>query len=318
MQARIGRRAVDALAPTQRDSFLWDTDMRGFGVKCTPKGRKVYIVQYQLGGRGTPLRRMTIGAHGSPWTPERARAEAERILAEVALGGDPAGARAKKRSELTVADVADRYLAEHVSIHNRPSTAKEASRIVEKRIKPSLGRIKISELTRAHIKAWHYKMHATPYEANRALAYCSKMLNLAANDWELRTDNPCRGIKRYAEAKRERYLSDQELSRIGAALDLARRKRADLPGCIDTVRLLAVTGMRLGEVLSLRWEDVDFNAGCIRLREEKAKAGARTVPLSAPALAILSGIEQTGDVCERLCLVHAAQNRRQWLACSFA
>ena len=82
--------------------------------------------------------------------------------------------------------MADRYLAEHVAAHNRPSTAAEVRRIVETRIKPELGRVKVSELTRAQIKQWHSSMRATPYEGNRALAYFSKMMNLAAFEWELR------------------------------------------------------------------------------------------------------------------------------------
>ena len=293
MLTKIGKRSVDALKPGERDEFLWDTELKGFGVKCTPKGRKVYIVQYQVGGRGTPLRRMTIGRHGSPWTPDKARAEAERLLAQVKLGADPAGENAKRRKEPTIAEVADRYVDEHVAQHNRPSTAAEVRRIVEKRIKPVLGNVKVSALTRAQLKEWHYSMRETPYEANRAIAYCSKMLSLAAYEWELRPDNPSKGIQRFREPKRERYFSDDELRRIGAVLAKAEADNSALPGCINAVRLLATTGVRLGELLSLKWNSIDFEGGSIRLIE--AKAGTRTVPLGAPSLALLNSIERTGD-----------------------
>ncbi len=76
MLGKVTKRTVDALNPGERDVFLWDSDLRGFGVKCTPKGRKVYVVQYQRGGRGNPTRRVTIGPHG-PLTPDKARTEAE-------------------------------------------------------------------------------------------------------------------------------------------------------------------------------------------------------------------------------------------------
>jgi integrase len=172
-------------------------------------------------------------------------------------------------------------------------------RIVEKRIKPGLGGIKIGALTRSDVKAWHQAMSATPYEANRALAYLSKLLALAAKDWELRVDNPCTGIKRFPERKRERYFSDEELTRIGEALAAAERDNAELPGFILLVRLLATTGMRLGEALALRWADVDLSGRAIRLRD--AKAGARTAHLGAAAAAILDAIEErTGYVVQGL------------------
>lgn len=292
MQGKIMKRTVDALRPADRDQFLWDIDLKGFGVKCTPKGRKVYIVQYQR-RRGEAPKRITIGQHGSPWTPDKARSQAEIELARVKLGDDPAAAKTKLRKEPTVAEIADRYLDEHVETHNKPSTANEARRIVEKRIKPSLGKEKISELSRAQVKAWHQSMKKTPYEANRALAYCSKMMSLAAHEWEVRSDNPCIGIKRFPEARRERYFLDDELKRIGAALAEAEDNNTALPGCINAVRLLAVTGMRLGEVLSLRWDNLDISAGTIKLPD--AKTGARIVPLGAPALVILDGIERNGE-----------------------
>lgn len=222
-------------------------------------------------------------------TPDAARAKAFREKAAVSDGDDPSGARQQKRRENTVALVADRYLAEHVTAHNKASTGNEAHRIVETRIKPKLGNIKITDLTRADIKAWHQAMSATPYEANRALAYCSKMLSLAATDWELRPDNPCLGIKRFPEKKRERYFDDHELTKLGSAL-LEMETEGLAPGFILLVRLLATTGMRLGEALGLLWSDVDLSGRAIRLRD--AKAGARTVHLGGAAVAVLDAVNE--------------------------
>jgi integrase len=294
---KITKRTVDAIKPeTGRDVLTWDDELLGFGVRCRPSGAKTYFLKYRTaGGR---QRWLTIGAHG-PLTPDQARAKALRQKAAVADGDDPSGDRQRKRREDTVAAVADRYLAEHVAAHNKPSTASEARRIVETRIKPRIGAIKITDLTRSDIKGWHQSMSATPYEANRALAYCSRMLNLAAADWGLREGNPCAGIKRFPERKRERFFSDGELAQIGDALLAAERDNTEAPGFILLVRLLATTGMRLGEALGLQWTDVDLAGRAIRLRD--AKAGARTVHLGAAAVTILDAIkERSGYVAHGL------------------
>ena len=287
--AKITKRAVDALKPVaHRDAFLWDDELPGFGVRCRQSGAKVYFLKYRTaGGR---QRWLTLGQHG-PLTPDAARARALREKAAIGDGDDPAGARQKKRRENTVAAIADRYLREHVKAHNRASTAAEVGRIVEKRIKPGLGRNKITELTRSDIKAWHQGMSATPYEANRALAYCSRMLSLAATDWELREGNPCVGVKRFPEQARERFFTDDEFAKIGAALSMAEAEDSEAPGFILLIRLLATTGMRLGEALALTWSNVDLPGRVIRLPAAKTKGGARAVHLGAAAAAILAALE---------------------------
>jgi integrase len=286
--AKVTKRSIDALKPVPGlHTFLWDDELRGFGVRCMPSGLKVYVLKYRTqGGR---QRWLTLGQHGA-LTPEQARTKAGREKAAVSNGADPSDTRQSKRREETVGVVADRYLAEHVAAHNKPSTAAEVGRIVEKRIKPGLGRAKITELSRADIKAWHQKMSATPYEANRSLAYLSKMLSLAVKEWELRGDNPAIGVKRFPERARERFFSDGELTKIGGALAVAEREGGEPPGFILLIRLLATTGMRLGEMLALHWADVDLPGRAIRLPD--AKAGARTVHLGASAVAFLDAIPE--------------------------
>lgn len=284
---RLLERTVTAARPTDKETYIWDADLPGFGLKVLPSGRKVFVVQYRPGGRGTPTRRVTVGVYGTI-TLTQARKKAGELLAEVELGGDPAGAKSRHRREATVAALCDRYLKEHVKAHNKASTAGEVERIVETRIKPHLGRLKVSDLTRARVKEWHQGMSKTPYEGNRALAYLSKLMSLAVREWEIRSDNPCQGVKRFPERKRERFFSDDELKQIGEALAQVEAASSELPGCVATIRLLALTGMRLGEVLGLRWSNVDEAAGTVRLPD--AKAGARTVPLAAPALAVLRSL----------------------------
>jgi integrase len=288
--AKITKRSVDALKPAgDRDVFLWDDELPGFGVRCRRSGARVYFLKYRTaGGRQHWL---TLGQHG-PLTPDAARAKALREKAAIGDGDDPSGTRQRRRCENTIAAIADRYVREHVRAHNRASTAVEVSRIVEKRIKPGLRPIKITELTRSDIKAWHQGMSATPYEANRALACCSRMLSLAATDWELRSDNPCIGVKRFPEQARERFFTDDDLAKIGAELSTAEAEGSEVRGFILLVRLLATTGMRLGEAIGLLWSNVDLLGRAIRLPAAKTKGGARTVHLGAAAVAILDVIEQ--------------------------
>jgi integrase len=281
--AKVTKRTVDALKPApDRDVLLWDNELTGFGVRVRPSGVKVYFLKYRTEtGR---QRWLTLGRHG-PMTPEIARRRALAEKAAVGKGDDPSGEKESRRRELTIAGVADRYLAEHVAGHNKPSTAAEVRRLVEKRIKPGLSGIRIGAVTRSDVKAWHQGMSATPYEANRALACLSKILNLAANDWELRPDNPCVGIKRFPERKRERFFTDDELARIGAAITAMEGEGIEAPGFILLIRVLATTGLRLSEALALNWSDVDLPGRAIRLRD--AKSGARTVHIGAAAAAIL-------------------------------
>jgi integrase len=281
--AKISKRTVDALQPNAtRDTFIWDDGLPGFGVRCRPSGQKTYLLKYRAAGN---QRWLTLGKHGE-LTPDQARARALRHKSDVSDGADPSAVKQARRRESTVGDVVDRYFVEHVSIHNKPSTAAEVRRIVERRIKPGLGAIKITALKRADVSRWHQGMSGTPYEANRALACVSKAMSLASTVWELRSDNPCRGIRRFPEPVRERFLDDDEMARLGAALTAAEQGGIERPEAIRLIRLLAVTGMRLGEVCGLAWDDIDMQQRTIRLRD--AKAGARTVRLGAAAVAILA------------------------------
>ena len=297
--ARLTKRVVDALVPREREYVVWDDELKGFGCRVQPSGKKTFTTLYRAGGgRAGKLRRFTIGEHGK-LTADEARQEARRILALAATGHDPQGQRSAKRREATIGDLCDRFLNEHVSIRLKPSTQAEVRRHVETRIRPAFGRLKVTDLTRATVRAWHNGMAAKPYEANRSLAYLSKMMSLAVDVWELVPANPCQGVERFPEQKRDRFFNAEELGRLGAALEDMEAKGEAPPGHALAIRLLALTGMRLSEVLGLQWPHVDLAAGIVRLPD--AKAGARTVTLGAPTVAILASLARdTGPVCQYL------------------
>jgi integrase len=290
MRKRITKALVDTLPA---GSLAWDTEVPRFAVRRQSTAR-VYLVKYRTDGRRQ--RWFRIGEHGSPWTPDTARKEASRILGLVAQGQDPAAVRIDTRTAPTVADLCDRFLSEHTP-KLRPSTAAEYRKTINGIIKPKLGRYLVGDVTRADLARLHHAMVGTPAHANRVLALCSKLFNVAER-WGLRPDgsNPSRHVERFKERKRERYLSGDELARLGAVLAAAERDGHVIPKdgapaipvnpfALAGVKLLLFTGARRGEILSAKWEYLDAERGVLRLPE--SKTGSKTVSLNGPALAIL-------------------------------
>jgi integrase len=289
MRGKITKRAVDALMPTDgAEAVLWDSELKGFGVRVQRGGAKSYILHYRVGtGRGAPLRKLTIGRHGSPWTPETARHEAKRLLGLVETGVDPAADKIARQEAPTMAELAERFLSEHADTKRKASTALEYKRLLHKVILPALGRRKAADVSRADVAKLHHANRSTPYQANRLLAVLSKMFNLAER-WGLRQDgsNPCRHVEKFGEKKRERMLSPAELARLGDALATYDGS----PYAVAAVKLLIFTGARLGEVLGLRSDWIDFERGEARLPD--SKTGAKTLHLPPPALAVLAALPQ--------------------------
>ncbi|MDP6709208.1 MAG: integrase arm-type DNA-binding domain-containing protein [Alphaproteobacteria bacterium] len=294
---KLTKRVVETAQPQERDVVMWDTLTKGFGCKVTAKGRKVFVLKYRVGGgRSGTIRKPTIGVYGD-LTVDQAREIARGWKAEVRNGGDPSARRQALRKALTVTDLGDLYLSDHVALHNKPSTAREARRMIDRHVRSEFGKLKVSEISRTDISRLHKSMKRTPYEANRVLGMLSKMFNLA-EAWGYRPDgsNPCRLVQRYRERARERFLSVRELCCLGEALAQADRDTLAPPGALALIRFLALTGCRVGEALALEWQHVDLGTGIARIMD--AKTGNRGLALSAPALALLSTLsaERRGPV----------------------
>jgi integrase len=288
---RLTKTSVERIQPEPgRDVLRWDDVLPSFGVRVKPSGVRSYIVQYR--NRAGRTRRITIGRHGL-FMVDQARKAARRVLLAAADGQDPAGARAEKQPTLTIADLGQRYLDEHARPKKKPSSVKADLCNLKNHILPALGRREIADVSRADVARLHHSMRGTPGGANRTLALLSKMFNLAER-WELRPDgtNPCRHVERYRERKIERFLSDEELARLGNVLERADRDGFASCSAVAAIRLLIFTGCRSSEILSLRWENVDQQRRLLRLPD--SKTGARSVPLNAPALAVLSQLEGNG------------------------
>jgi integrase len=309
--ARLTKRTVDAAKAGARDEFVWDDDQPGFGLKVTPRGRKVFLLQYRIGGRAGRTRRITLGTLGH-LTPDQAREDAKHLLREVGAGNDPATERAKQKGELSFGEMLERFLSEHVKTKLRPRTHEEYARIAKLHVPSSLKGRQVSAIERADLARLHHGMADRPYQANRTVAMLSKAFAWAEKHG-LRSagENPCRFIEKYREDKRERFLSPQELSRLGAALLNNQNVYA-----VAAVRLLLFTGARLSEILTLRWSAVDLAAGTARLSE--SKTGPKTIYFSAPALEVLAQLpREAGNpfvICGDRAGSHLVNLQKPWRA----
>ncbi|MCK0129271.1 site-specific integrase [Erythrobacter sp. F6033] len=285
--AKLTKRQIDALEPTEKDYFVWDTELSGLGIRVFPTGRKQFVLQYRY---GKISRRMSLGRFGAV-TPDQARGLALEALVKIRQDVDPQREKQERRQAVTVHELALRFDEEHIAVRLKASTAKEYRRNLDLFILPAIGRLRVIDVTRADIAKYHHDWRHRPYQANRNIEIISKMFNLAEL-WGLRPDgtNPRKHIKKYPEKKRERYFSAAELQAIGRVLGEMEEERIELPSAIAAVRLLLFTGCRLGEILTLRWEHVDMAEHALRLPD--SKTGAKVVHLGSAALDVLQSIER--------------------------
>jgi integrase len=307
--AKISKRVVDGLQPKAQPYCVWDGALAGFGVRVQPTGSMSYVLKYRASSgrqRWAKLGRVGIVA------PDQARTMARAMLAAVAGGADP-GAR-----KMTVRELSERFLTDHVEAKKKPKTAQDYRLVLKKHILPSLGDCKAESLTGADVAELHRRIgnrDGAKYQANRAVAVISSMYTFGARQQIVPLGfNPTKGIERFREQSRERFLDADDLGRLGDAIREA--ETVGLPYSVDersprakyapknrrlvvgehaaaALRLLLFTGARLREILHLRWDEVDFERGMLRLPD--SKTGKKAIVLNAPALALLTGLTRCSD-----------------------
>ena len=279
---RLTDQLVRQLPPPVKDNRIaYDSDVPGFGLRVTAAGARSWILNYRRRADGVE-RRYTIGSWPS-WSVAAAREEAKRLRRAVDGGGDPVGETQAMRDAPTVADLAERFVVEHVE-RRRPSTQLAYRIVLRKYVLPALGRMKVAAVEFEHVERLHAAVSRQhPTQANRVLAVTAKMFALAAK-WRLRPDNPCKGIERNREHQRRRYLRADELARLTKALAEDRNQEI-----ADVLRLLLLTGARRNEVLHATWNQFDLTAGEWHKPHSMTKQGREhIVPLSAPARSLLA------------------------------
>lgn len=285
---RINKRTVDDLEPGTERFIVWDDKLPAFGCEVMPSGVKSYKLMYRVGGR---LRKLTLGRHGAI-TAEEARDLARKALGAVAGGSDPASDKVEARRAQSVSIAFAEWLDRHIDVKRKPTTRVEYRRLFDKHIKPSIGARALKEVQRADVLALHRKLATAPYVANRAVAVLRSFFTWCERQ-SLRplNSNPARLVEFYREAKRERLVSADEFARLGAALRASAANESRW--AIAAVMLLLFTGARRGEILALRWAEVDLLGGVARLPD--SKTGAKTLYLSQAARAVLATIPRLAD-----------------------
>lgn len=300
--AKVSKRTVDAMeAPAGgKQEWLWDDQVRGFGVVMSSSGRKVYVVQYRVGGKSNTAKRLRIGTHGSPWTPEDARTRALELLRMVENGVDPAKAAehaaeaeeeaACRRRELGFTAFADRFIEKHV-IAGELRSRNDIEGTFERDLKPRFGDQLVTEITSKDVKRMLADVgDRSRSAANKAYKWLSRMYTWGIQHDQLET-HPLVGLKRpFPEPKRDRVLQRFEIRLV---VDVATKITWQFGALLI---LLLLTGQRLREVAGMRWDEIDL------AKKEWIIPGTRTknkrahlIPLSRQVMAILKHIRSVTD-----------------------
>jgi integrase len=287
---KLSKRTIDAAKPSEARYVLWDTELKGFGVRVESSGLKSFLVRYRHLGR---RRFLSLGRFGEI-TPEQARLLAQKALSKVREGADPADERSRDREAITVKKLVERFLADHVEEKRKSKTATHYRSVLEGYLVPKYGSKKAQELSRADMAKLHLEIKHAPYQANRLLAVVASMYSFGDKHGLTPEDfNPAKKIERFPETRRERFLNTDELQKLGQAF-----RELDESGrfgtAISALMFLLLTGARLNEVLKLKWSYVDLERGLLLLLD--SKTGKKAITLNSASAAILAELKTKSDI----------------------
>ncbi len=295
---------------------LWDTRAPGLCLRVLPSGRATWTVRYRPHS-GDGYKRISLGHYPAVGLAE-ARQRAERCRVQVSDGKDPQAERKEKRNAATLNELIERYLEEEVAPKRKPRTYELYAWYFWKIIGPKLGTRKAGTITRSDVAKLHREIGAKrPVTSNRAIVALSGVFSWAGKHGLLpEAFNPARGVEKFREEPHERYLTTEELSRLGNALRIAEtaglpwprkpdrkpsrhdrlpenRHTVPSPYATAAIRLLLFTGCRLREILHLRWNEIDFERGILLLPD--SKTGRKVVMLNAAAIDVLKKLQPLGE-----------------------
>jgi integrase len=320
MKGKVSKRTVDALKPSKSgDVFLWDTELRGFGARCMPSGAKSFVIAYYAPGLNNVRRRMTLGAFG-PLTADDARDKASALLTEVTNEKDPAKEKAdgrKAAKEETVSKLFEGYL-DYGRAHFKERTIDSYEGLARLYVMPAIGKLPVAKVATQDIARLHLGLKDKPGTANRCIQMVKAFFYWLERGGLFTGTNPARNVTMYAENPRERFLTVEEMARVGQALRVAEQvgipsapehkrepgaKRTRNPGMfkselqpaspviVAALRFLTLTGWRESEAVRLQWSEVNLDTGIATLGDTKTGKSVRAI--TAPALELLAAQPHT-------------------------
>lgn len=285
---KITKQLVDSLVATDRELWVWDTEVKGFGVRARPGGRKSYVIEYRPGSRGrvAPKKRYTIGQHGSPWTPDAARRKAIEILGDVIKGEDPLKARndARRPDEDTVGHHVRQYL--QGSVRRTQKSWKETERILMREFVPGLESARLASVSKRDVAQLVENIaRRAPVQAERTFSHIRRFFNWCVEQGILEA-NPVSGLRLVSTSnEREHVLSDFELATVWRAVDACG------PLWDAVFKLLILTAQRKSEVLEMELEELNIAEKIWRIPGRRTKNGrTHEVPLTEQMLKIIAEI----------------------------
>ena len=312
---KITKRLIDRLLPgAASDIFIWDSELKGFGVRLKPSGAASYLVQYRTPQGQT--RRLAFARVGTK-TPEEARKRARSLLNEVSDGGDPSSSRKQTRDALTVQQLCEAYMeaARAGLVTTRFGRSKSKSTVeidegrVSRHIVPLIGRRLVTELTKADVQRMaddiaKGKTAATIKTKPRGVARVTggagnarRIASFFGGIWSwaekrglVSGSNPAHGLSLRADQAKDRVLSVEELGRLGKSI---RHHALIAPMAADALSLIALTALRRTEAYGLKWAEIDYEGHCLRLMQ--SKTGKSTRPIGSAAMALLKGLPKKHD-----------------------
>lgn len=281
---KLTKRFVESIPPHEKDELLlWDSELKGFGIRVFPTGRRTYFVQYRNQFGST--RRKKIGVHGHI-TADQAREEAKRLLGDVAKGKDPSQDHQNEKIKPTFEKLAAEYLEYCIKENKAAKSLKEEKRMLNTILLKRFGFKKLDEITTYEIQQLHHERRDTLYVANRLRSLLHGMFNLAIK-WKWMTTNPVAGVSKYTEQKRNRWLNDEEVQRLFAVLETYHNQNV-----ANIVRLLILTGARYTEVVSATWDQFDLEKGTWTKPDLSTKQRKmHHIPISLQVIEILKAMK---------------------------
>ena len=273
---RLTQARIEALRPRKTVRDIRDAELKGFGVRLYPTGRRCYFIHSQHEG----VRVWQIVGDAASLSVEEARATARSMLAAGRNGASAAS------EHILFEEVAEEVFRRY-GRNWKPRTLKVNRGYLASQILPRFRGRPIADITAADVREWFASLHGTPVAADRSAPVLSVIMAQAeAYGYRPQGSNPCKGIKRYRRNGRERFLSEDEIRRLGRALS---RHDENSPMNVAIIRLLLLTGCRSREIVTLRWRE--YRDGHLHLGD--SKTGPRMVWLSSPARTILDRQSRT-------------------------